>query len=231
MGFFDNVLKAVNKAVETVEKFQDNANATYASPKSETPKASAPTVSESGKVLPAESICKPEGIPSRVCHTEIFDSDADGREAKITLSMEIDKRFHEFGSGALEIDVSYSYTPDITDDSAYADWDIGNPYISAGFEGMLYDIVEAYKDGKALPKGSTICEITGNDRISYKTTLEKGDSCYVAYHYKRGFDTRILYQFEVCYPTSFKGKPIEEIMLNALKLMAATYTEAASYEN
>lgn len=221
MGFFDNVLKAVNKAKDFVEDIQDKANEAYASKPAQAESAEKATFTP--EII---QIMTPTGIDARECKTTFFDCDDNNNDLEIDVTMEIDRRFHEFDSGAGEIDVSYVYSPDMTDDNVYADWEVGTPYILMGFEQQHYNILKAYREGKALPTGTTLQKVEGNSRILFKTTLTRSGEKYVAYHFIRGCaGEELLYHFEACYPTDYAGTPLEETILKALDMMALTYKE------
>lgn len=215
MGFLDNVFKAVNKVKEIAEEIQDKANES-AGVNSENKKEASASRPQMGSC----TISKPTGIASRTCECDFYDD-----ENKTKKVFEIDKRFHAFDSGAGEIYCSYVYTPDITDDDEWAEWDTEAPYLVIGFEQFHYNVLKAYNEGKSLPYSGTISKVTDNSRISFKTTIRHGDNIMVAYHFKKGDDEKLLYHFEVCYPISFIGKPMEKVMLDAFDLMATTYEE------
>lgn len=227
MGFLDNVIKAVNKVKEIADDIQEFTDKTNNDNQKNI--ASAPTGNNSAAVG-SYVISKPEGVCARECKGLFFDTDQDGRQVKINTAFEIDKRFHQYSSGACEIDSSFVYSPGITDDDEWAEWDIGVPYIMVGFEQFHNNILTAYQNGKPLPVDSTIAVVSGSPLISYKTSFKKGNNHYVAYHFKRGFDSKLLYHFAAYYPTSYIGKPIEKIILDALELMAMTYTETVTEE-
>ena len=215
MGFLDNVFKAVNKVKEIAEEIQDKANES-AGVNSESKKEASASRPQMGNC----TISKPMGIASRTCECDFYDD-----QNKTKKVFEIDKRFHAFDSGAGEIYCSYVYTPDITDDDEWAEWESGTPYLMIGFEQFQYNVLKAYNEGKILPDNGTISEVTGSRYIRYKTTIRRGNDIMVAYHFKKGDDEKLLYHFEVCYPISFIGKPMEKVMLDALDLMATTYEE------
>lgn len=168
----------------------------------------------------------PQGIQAReVADGCFYDNDAEGNEYRVTTRMMVDKRFHAFRSGAGEVDSSFSYSPEIEDDDACAEWDSGIPYLMIGYESAQAEIVNKYLKGNPLPAGATVAKVTGKDTVLYRTTSDIRGVHYVAYHFYRGFDKETLYQIEVSYPVSCIGKPEEKICLDALDLLALTYSE------
>ncbi len=229
MGFFDSVLKAVNKAKNFVEDIQDKANEAYSSKPAQTstPAQTSKPVQKPAEPYEAEtiSLTAPEGIASRVCNCTFFDGNEEA-DYEIEASMSIDNRFHEYDSGAAEFDVSYIYAPDYKENSDdILEWESGIPYIFMGFDQTAHNILNSYNTQKGLPPKTTLQKIEGNDKILYKTTHSKFNEKYVLYQFKRGIDHKILYQIGAAIPEKLVGTPVEKIVLDAADLMAATYIE------
>lgn len=228
MGFFDNVLKTVNKVKKIADDIQDVSSKASNNSGTAAKTASASSQSSSSAGKPAMGSCtlsKPEGIASRLCRNDFYDTDSNGNDVQLTMNIQIDKRFHECDSAAMEVDCCFVYSPDITDENECGKFEPGTPYIMIGFEQFQHNVLDAYNKGKALPDSGTISKVASNSLISYKTTINRGNEILTAYHFKRGFDEKLLYHMEACYPASFAGKPMEKVLLDALDLMASTYSE------
>lgn len=223
MGLFDSILKSVRKAFDSAEDTQDRENEEYPYTSAETEQtATSPAVDYVADIIAMNS---PVGVPSRKCTYTYFDGDDDA-DYEIEASVSIDSRFHEYDSGSGEIDASYIYSPDITDDNGYADFRLDTPYILAGFEQAHYNVVRDFREGKGLQSGTTLQTVTGNSRILFKTTLTRYDEKSVAYHFIRGCaGEELLYHIAACYPKKIEGTPLEQIVLDAVDLMASTYAE------
>lgn len=213
MGFLDNILKTASKVKKIVDDIQDSAVTNTLNEKIHSEHSANVTLTI------------PLGIEARLCNRFFFDTDKDGNSVEIKTSMTVDNRFHQFSSGAAEIDISFAYSPEISDPEQWTEWDIGVPAICVGQEPWLNDILVAHLNGKPLPSDSSVSKVSGHQNILYKTTLKKNDSYYVAYHFHRGFDKKNFYQITASYPKNFVGKPIEKIFTDALDLIACTYTE------
>lgn len=213
MGFLDNVIKTAKNVKKIVDDIQDSAVSNTLNEKIHSEYPSSITLT------------MPLGISARLCNESFFDTDNQGNSFEIKTSMTVDNRFHQFSSGAAEIDISFAYSPDITDPNEWVDWDIGVPAICVGQERWLNDVLTAHLNGKPLPNNSSVSKVSGVQNILYKTTLKKNDTYYVSYHFHRGFDKKNFYQITASYPIGFVGKPIEKIFTDALELIACTYTE------
>lgn len=234
MGFLDNVLKAVNKAVDFVGDIQDKAIDAYSSkPDEETtaepkPVTTAPTATPPAMAYVADAITikAPEGIPSRKCTYRIFDRD-DRAKYEIEVSVSIDNRFHKYFSGAAEYDETYIYAPDYRENGDdYLDWERGTPYLFVGHDQMALNILMAHNRKQPLPPKTSIQMVNGNDKFICKTTHFKFNEKYVLYHFKRGVKCKTPYQMGAAIPEKLVGTPVEQIVLDAADLMASTYLEA-----
>lgn len=234
MGFFDSVLKAVNKAVDFVGDIQDKANEAYsnkpAEEKAAAPKpaaTTAPTATPPAMAYVADTITmkSPEGIPSRKCTYTFFNGD-DKADYEIEASVSIDNRFHEYNSGAAEFDVTYIYAPDYKENSDdILDWESGTPYIFVGHDQMASNIHMAYNRKQPLPPKTSIQMVEGNNKFICKTTHSKFNEKYVLYHFKRGIERKMPYHMGAAIPENLVGTPLEQIVLDAADLMASTYLE------
>lgn len=219
MGLFDSILKSVRKVFDSSADTQDGENEEYPYMSDEREQTATTSVAD---IITMNS---PVGVPSRNCIYTYFDGD-ENADYEIEAFVSIDNRFHEYDNGSTEIDASYIYSPDITDDNGYVDFRLDTPYILVGFEQAHYNVVRDFREGKGLEPGTVIQTVTGNRRILFKTTLTRFSEKSVAYHFLRGCaGEELLYHIAACYPRKIEGTPLEQIVLDAVDLMASTYDE------
>lgn len=230
MGFFDSIAKAVSKAAvdkafDTVsDKAKELFNVPNASKSNEPQSASSSSSQNIGSV----TFSAPSAADAKEHSSTIYDCDESGKEYEITQSFKLPCGFYEFSSGAGEVDCSYVYDPSFDESTPYSEWNPGDAAVMIGFENKHYEIVKAYENSK--PYNGKIYKVSGSDKISYKTEFEFSGEKYVAYHFRRGFDTNLYYQFCVQYGKQHCGTDVEKKALEALALMAATYTETKKPE-
>lgn len=231
MGFLDKVLGAANKAKDVmgdvqklgnqVERTINTFSGTSPEPsatlkKASSPAAAAGVIEEDTFIQSATENCRP-------VTNDFYDGDDAGQEYLITQSFLLKKEFHLFDSGAGEIDASYGYSPELLED-AWCDWNIGDPYVAIGFNQSHYDIVKKYEADGTVSAGNTISRVQ-HSLAAYKTTRVDGNEIHVCYHFRRGCDTKLYYQFEGCYPSNQRGQELERVVLAALQTMVDTYKE------
>lgn len=225
MGFLDSIAKAVSKAA--VDKAFDAAsnkakelfNVPHASKGTEPQSASSSVSQEIGNV----TFNAPSVADAKEHSCVFYDCDESEKEYEITQRFKLPNGFYEFSSGAGEVDCSYVYDPNFDESTPYSEWNPGDAAVMIGFENKHYEIVKAYENSN--PYNGKIYKVSGSDKISYKTEFELSGEKYIAYHFRRGFDTKLYYQFCVQYGKQHCGTNVEEKALKALELMAATYTE------
>lgn len=231
MGFFDSIAKAVSKAAvdKAFDTVSDKAKELFNIPNSsEIKEPSNSAFTSSSQEIGSVTLSVPSDADAKDHISEFYDSDDAGTEYKITQSFKLPNGFYEFSSGAGELDCSYVYDPQFDQSTPYSDWNPGDAAVMIGFENNHYKIVEAFENSK--PYNGKIYKVLGSDKISYKTELEISGEKYVAYHFRRGFDTNLYYQFCVQYGKHHCGTDVEKKTLEALDLMAATYTETKKPE-
>lgn len=231
MGFFDSIAKAVSKAAvdKAFDAVSDKAKELFNvqnEAENKTP-VSAASSSPSHDIT-SIAFCAPSADCAKEHSSTIYDCDESGTEYEITQSFKLPNDFYEFSSGAGEIDCSFVYDPQFDESTPYSEWNPGDAAVMIGFENKHYEIVKAYENSK--PYNGKIYKVSGSDKISYKTEFELRGEKYVAYHFRRGFDTKLYYQFGVQYGRQHCGTDVEKKALEALDLMAATYTETKKPE-
>lgn len=225
MGFLDQVLKTAGKAKNVLESLDDIATSAASTNHSTTQQHN--TANQNGTVTFSPNtitIVPPANANTREVSNVIYDTDANGTDYEITQYFQMVSSFHVFNAGAAEIDTAYAYTPDISDIDAYCEWEPNTPAVSICFDERAYKIVEQYEKNGTIPPECTLSKVN-HQSISYKTTYKLQNCIYICYHFRRGFDTNLYYQFEGFFPESDKGTNIELQVLTALNEMACTYRE------
>lgn len=230
MGLFDSIAKAVSKAAvdKAFDTVSDKAKELFNVPsesKSNVPQNTSPSSSqEVGSIM----FSAPSDVNAKEHSSAFYDCDESGKEYEIIQSFKLPNGFYEFSSGAGEVDCSYVYDPQCDESTPYSEWNPGDAAVLIGFENKHYEIVKAYENSK--PYNGKIYKVSGFDKISYKTEFELSGEKYIAYHFRRGFETKLYYQFGVQYGKQHCGTDVEKKALEALDLMAATYTETKKPE-
>lgn len=235
MGFFDKVLSAASKARDVMEDVQklgsqvERTVSTFAGNETVQPEtaepASATGSSPNGAtgMIEEETVLQAATDNCRPVTNIIYDGDVNGQDYEITQSFLLRKEFHAFDSGAGEVDASYGYSPRLSEED-WCDWNIGDPYVAIVFFQAHYDIVKQYETNGTIPAGTTLAKVK-HPLAVYKTTNVMQSDVHVCYHFHRGCDAQLYYQFEACYPVSQKGQEMERIVLEALQTMVDTYKE------
>lgn len=228
MGFFDKVLSAASKAKDVMEDVQklgsqvERTVNTFSGNGSGNVPAEVSSEAASG-VMETDAVIQAEKENCRQVTNVFYDGDENGQDYEITQSFLLKKEFHVFDSGAGEIDASYGYSPQLSEEE-WCDWNIGDPYVAIGFNQSHYDIVKQYETNGTIPAGTTLAKVR-HPLVLYKTTRIYENDMYVCYHFHRGCDAELYYQFEGRYSLSQKGQEMERIILSALQTMADTYKE------
>lgn len=229
MGFLNDLLKVASQVKSFAEDIQSVAGE-YKMQESAAPDSEYKP-QESTASADIISLHLPAGCDARdVASGFFYDTDSSGTDYCVKTRMSVDRRFHMFSSGAAEVDISFAYSPEIKADDEYAEWNSGTPYISVGYDDNLYEVLTDYTKKNTIAKGNTVSVVTGSDRVKYKTVSERGNERCVAYHFYRGFNKDMLYQIAVCYPLSYRSTEIERICIDAVEMLAATYTEQPERE-
>lgn len=228
MGLFNDLLKVASQ----VKSFAEDIQAAASEYKPQENASSAEHKSQKGAATAdITSLHMPAGCDARdVTSGFFYDTDSSGADYCVKTRMSVDRRFHRFSSGAGEVDISFAYSPEIKADDEYAEWNTGIPYISIGYDENLYEVLTDYTKKNTIAKGNAVSVVTGSGRVKYKTVSERGNERCVAYHFYRGFNTDMLYQIAVCYPLSYCSTEIERICIDAVEMVASTYTEMPERE-
>lgn len=222
MGFLDNVIKAVSKVKEIADELTETPKDSASAPSSS---ASAPKPAAQPLQAGSCTLSMPQGVETVPHENVIYDTDENETDYVVTQKFQLDKNFHEFDSGAGEIDCSFAFAPNFSgDEDEYAEWNIGDPAIFIGFDQKHYNILDAYKKGKAM-SGVKIFTVSGVAGVEYKTEWSDANTVYIAYHFKRGFDNKILYHIGAQCPKKYAGSDFEKMVLKAMDVIACTYSE------
>lgn len=223
MGFFDSLTKIASEVKKVADVISDQSSKPAQNTSADT-SGSGSSVSVAVREISLE---KSSTNNSRPCENEVFFCDADGNDVIYIQKSLINRAFHQFDSGAGEIDFSYIYSPDVTDDDGYGDYKSGSPSIYVGFCSDDYEAIRKYENSHTIANGFLIFKLSDSSMFKYKTitTFEKWGLKRICYHYYRGGDTDLMYQVVLEYSTKYAGSDVEKLCFEAFNEFASNYSE------
>ncbi|MBQ9142138.1 MAG: hypothetical protein IJX63_10160 [Lachnospiraceae bacterium] len=220
MSFFKNLLKTVVK--EVVENVVENVADSGENRESAKAQATTTRTTEQRVELTTTELVLQDIDGSRECNHTTYDSDGDN-ECTVEAYYTVAPGFWWFDSGAGEIDMAYSYNPDIKSQEESRGWEVGEPYVAIMHDDISYQMVKQYKSNGTVKAGRTLQKVN-HDIMKYKSSYSREDGRYIQYHFWR-FDDDIHYHIQAFIPNKYQGTTVEQMVLAALDLMAATYRE------
>lgn len=220
MSFFKNLLNGfVKDVVENVVENVTDSGKTQEAVKTQTTVVK--TTEEKVELKTVELVLKNiDG--SRECHNSTYDG-VDDIFFNVEQYYSVAPGFWSFDSGAGEIDIAYTYDHDAKCQEESKGWETDMPYIAIMCDDTSYNIVKQYNSNGTVKSGNTL-EKVNHDIMKYKSSYSREDGRYTQYHFYR-FDSDIHYHIQAFVPNKCQGTEIEEKVLAALELMAATYRE------
>lgn len=225
MGLLNGILKSVVKnAVGNVleQEIKKAINTPAQSDNSQNDPASA---AQSNSTAPFNistvSIEKPD-LHARLVQYELYDSDDGGNEITTVNTFMLADGFHEFDSGAAEIDYSVLYDDSVPNDE-YVEYDTEKPVIAIGLEYRpVKAAISEYEKNKKQKQGCTIQLVSG-EKYQYKVKAPFDNKIIVAYCFKKHASDNYYCQLFAEYPSRLAGSAQEKRLMQELDLAAATF--------
>ncbi len=243
MGLLDGLLKsitrqavsaAVDKGIDKAAEAIRNSNNTESRPQqtSTTQSVPTPTVNTAPAVgsmpgnscevtLEKEFIETPDtsSLKTKEVHFTTYTCLDDGSDKELDNCLMIEESYHEFNSGAGEIDYCASYVPNLPAD-AYGSYDENTPYIFIGTpDRKAEDLILNFEKTGAINTGCQLLKMN-SEKYAYKISYSYPGSKTVAYCYKENPSDSFYKCVGITYPSNLLGN--QKLYMQHLEVVKET---------
>ena len=233
MGLLDGIIRtatrrAVSKAVDigvekAAEAIANNIQNNNNTPVQQTAAPVQQNAAPAQAVLETVNIFKPNDISANEVHFNTFASGANGESREFDCSVMLAEGYHQFDSGAGEIDFSATYLPNLTAGDTVC-YNAARPALYSGeAERKCAEIINMYEKNGTVKAGCELYRVN-SDLFAYKAAWSFNGTRTVCYCYKPCPSASYYAQLGAMYPDSVRGSETEALTLRQLNLMVATFT-------